>query len=62
MAGKTLIIVAHRLSTIIDSDQIVVMQDGKIQSVGTHGELLEKCPLYRDMWTAHIGAKDGENL
>lgn len=62
VAGKTLIIVAHRLSTIIDSDQIVVMKGGKIQSVGTHGELLEKCPLYKEMWAAHIGAKDGENL
>ena len=44
---KTLIIVAHRLSTIIEADQIVVVNDGKIEAVGTHQSLL-------------IGAKEGE--
>ena len=58
--GKTLIVIAHRLSTIIDSDKIVVIRDGKIDSQGTHGELLEKSELYRQMWQAHIGVKDGE--
>ena len=60
MAGKTLIVIAHRLSTITNSDQIVVVKDGVIDAVGTHDELLLKSPLYQEMWSAHIGAKDGE--
>lgn len=58
VSGKTLIVVAHRLSTIIDSDQIVVINEGNIEQCGVHDELLEKCPLYREMWHAHIGMKD----
>lgn len=60
--GKTLIMIAHRLSTITDSDQIVVMQDGGIADKGTHEELLVKSALYKKMWQAHVGAKDGENV
>ena len=56
--GKTLIVIAHRLSTIIGADNIVVVKDGTIHARGTHDKLLETCPLYRDMWQAHIGAKD----
>ena len=56
--GRTLIVIAHRLSTITDSDQIIVIQNGTVLAAGTHGELLKGCPLYRDMWAAHIGARD----
>ena len=62
VAGKTLIIIAHRLSTITDSDQIVVMKDGVISNIGTHDELLKTSELYKEMWQAHIGAKDGEKV
>ena len=62
VAGKTLIIIAHRLLTITDSDQIVVMKDGSISGIGTHDELLKTSELYREMWQAHIGAKDGEKV
>ena len=62
VAGKTLIIIAHRLSTITDSDTIVVMKDGCISDMGTHDELLKKSPLYKEMWQAHIGAKDGDKV
>ncbi len=58
VSGKTLIVVAHRLSTITDSDQIVVVNAGNIESTGTHEELLVQCPLYRKLWESHIGAKD----
>ena len=58
--GKTLIIIAHRLSTITDADQIIVMQDGYTLDFGTHKKLLQTCNLYREMWKAHIGAKDGD--
>lgn len=55
--GKTLLVIAHRLSTIKNADQIVVMDKGSIAMTGTHNELLEGCSLYKDMWEAHIGAK-----
>lgn len=58
--GKTLIVIAHRLSTITNSDKIVVVQDGRIHAEGTHNELLAESPLYQEMWSAHIGVKDGE--
>ena len=56
--GKTLIVIAHRLSTIADADKIVVLNDGKIEASGTQVELLEKCPLYRTLWNAHITSRD----
>lgn len=58
--GKTLIVIAHRLSTIINSDDIILVNNGVIESHGTHKELLEKSELYRNMWNAHIQAKDGD--
>lgn len=58
--GKTLLVIAHRLSTIADADQIFVVKDGRIAARGTQGELLENCPLYREMWEAHISVKDNE--
>ena len=42
------------------ADQIVVVNGGRSQDVGTHGELLKNCPLYQEMWRAHMGAKEGE--
>ena len=58
VAGKTLIVIAHRLSTIKDSDQIFVVNDGNVTAHGTHEELLMLCPLYKEMWDAHISVKD----
>lgn len=58
VTGKTLVVIAHRLSTVKDSDQLFVVDEGNIVAHGTHDELLEKCPLYRDMWNAHISVKD----
>jgi len=55
--GKTLLVIAHRLSTIRDADNIVVLEYGKIIAQGTQNKLLETCPLYKNMWQAHIGAK-----
>lgn len=55
---KTLIVIAHRLSTIIDADQIVLIKDGNIEAKGTHIELLNSSYLYKNMWEAHIYAKD----
>ena len=56
--GKTLLVIAHRLSTIKNADNIVVLKNGAIAAEGRQEELLENCPLYREMWQAHIGAKN----
>ena len=56
--GKTLLVIAHRLSTIKNADNIVVLKEGAIVAEGTQEQLLESCPLYRDMWQAHINAKN----
>lgn len=55
---KTLLVIAHRLSTIQNADQIVVLKKGRIVDCGKQEELLKRCPLYADMWKAHIGAKN----
>ena len=59
--GRTLIVIAHRLSTITDADQILVVKSGTIEATGKHEELLEKCPLYHDLWQAHISSRDTLN-
>lgn len=46
---RTLVVIAHRLSTVVDSDLIVVLQDGLVVGQGTHAELIESTPLYRDL-------------
>lgn len=56
--GKTLLVIAHRLSTIQNADQIVLLKKGRIVDCGKQEELLKRCPLYADMWKAHIGAKN----
>ena len=50
--GKTLLVIAHRLHTIRDADQILVIQDGRIAQRGTHARLMEEGGLYRDLVTA----------
>ena len=55
--GKTLIVIAHRLGTIMNADQIVVVEDGTIRAVGTQEELL-KDPLYEKRWKDYLGTRD----
>jgi len=53
--GKTTIIIAHRLSTVMRADKIVVMEKGKIIEIGSHRELLSKKEsLYRHFWNLQI--------
>ena len=56
--GKTLIVIAHRLSTVMDADKIYVIKDGQIDEAGTHKELLGRHGLYEKMWNAHMEVKD----
>ena len=57
-AGKTLIVIAHRLSTVTDADRIYVVDNGNIEDSGTHEELLSHHGLYEKMWKAHMEVKD----
>ncbi len=59
--GRTLLVIAHRLSTVSSADQIILINEGCVEAVGTQEELLEKSALYRRMWQAHITAKEGES-
>ncbi|HLS92035.1 MAG TPA: ABC transporter ATP-binding protein [Microbacterium sp.] len=47
--GRTLIVIAHRLSTVIDSDEIIVLDRGEVIGRGTHAELVDEVPLYREL-------------
>jgi ATP-binding cassette, subfamily B, bacterial HlyB/CyaB len=48
--GRTMVIVSHRLSSLTDCDQIMVLDRGKIMDIGPHLELLDRCQVYRQLW------------
>ena len=49
--GRTVIIISHRLSSLVDADAILVLDQGAAVDIGRHGELLARCDLYRRLWT-----------
>jgi ATP-binding cassette subfamily B protein len=51
LVGRTSIVIAHRLSTVIDADQILVMNNGQIIESGTHTDLMKKSGLYSDLFS-----------
>jgi ABC-type multidrug transport system fused ATPase/permease subunit len=53
-ADRALLVVAHRLSTVLDSDQIVVLDQGRVVATGTHAELVDSSPLYRELAAAQL--------
>ena len=53
--GRTVIIVSHRLTTLTDCDQIIVMERGKIDMIGTHQQLLQSCKVYQELWYQQTG-------
>ena len=53
--GSTVILIAHRLTTLMNADQIIVLDQGKIAEQGTHEELLEKNGIYRKIYDLQFG-------
>ena len=58
--GRTTIAIAHRLSTVVDADEIVVLDAGRIAERGTHADLLASNGLYAEMWTRQQAEKEAE--
>jgi ATP-binding cassette subfamily B protein len=58
--NRTTLVIAHRLSTVINADEIIVVKDGVIAERGTHGELIERDGLYASMWSRQREATQAE--
>ncbi|MFI5099455.1 MAG: ABC transporter ATP-binding protein, partial [Actinomycetes bacterium] len=54
---STVVSVAQRVSTIVDADQIVVLEDGAVVGLGTHGELVATCPTYAEIVESQLPAE-----
>lgn len=57
VTGATVVIVAQRVSTIVDADQIVVLDDGAVVGIGTHEQLLQTCPTYVEIVESQLSAE-----
>ena len=57
--GRTTIVIAHRLSTVVHADQIIVLEDGRVVERGTHAALLRKAGLYAEMWARQQAEREG---
>ena len=56
--GKTVIIIAQRISTILDANQIIVLDEGKIVGKGTHKELMENCEIYKQIALSQLSEEE----
>jgi ABC-type transport system involved in Fe-S cluster assembly fused permease/ATPase subunit len=59
-ANRTTLVIAHRLSTVVNADEIIVLRDGQIAERGTHHRLLAKQGLYAQMWNRQREASEAE--
>jgi len=53
--GRTVIVISHRLSSLVNSDAIMVLERGGLLDIGTHADLLDKCEIYRSLWNQQNG-------
>ncbi|MBW3139297.1 ATP-binding cassette domain-containing protein [Ferrimonas balearica] len=62
MAGRTTLVIAHRLATVVNADRLVVLEQGEIRAIGDHRSLLQSSPLYRQLAELQLMADPQENL
>ena len=58
LKGMTKIIIAQRISSVIDSDKIIVIDDGKIVGIGKHSDLIDKCDTYSEIYYSQMDKKE----
>ena len=58
LGGKTVVIVAQRISTVLNADQIVVLDDGRVVGAGTHEQLMESCQEYREIAMSQLSEEE----
>ena len=58
LSGKTVIIVAQRISTVLSADRIVVLDEGRVVGAGTHAELMETCREYQEIASSQLSAAE----
>jgi ATP-binding cassette subfamily B protein len=58
--GRTMIIVSHRLSSLVECDQILVLDQGRVMDIGPHAALVERCSIYRQLWAQQNRHLEGE--
>lgn len=54
--GRTVIVISHRLTSLVASDAILVLERGRVHDIGKHNELLDRCDIYRDLWNQQNGS------
>jgi ATP-binding cassette subfamily B protein len=59
--GRTMVIISHRLSSLVECDQILVLEQGKMADIAPHSTLLERCSIYRQLWTQQNRHQQGSS-
>ena len=61
MRNSMCFVIAQRISTVLEADKILVLEDGQIADMGTHKELIQRCSIYQDIYNSQIGEEAKAN-